>query len=115
MTGAFALPVAIAQHPDSDDLYVVEKTGTIRAVRDGLVFDPVPVLDISAEVSTGLEQGLLGLAFSPDGDFMYINMTDAAGDTHVLEFDSRTVSRSPPRAARSYSSISPRRTTTAGR
>ncbi|MPZ68951.1 MAG: sugar dehydrogenase [Actinobacteria bacterium] len=85
--GAFALPVAVVQHPDSDDFYVVEKTGTIRAVRDGLLFDPVPVLDVSAEVSTGLEQGLLGLAFSPDGDFMYVNLTGIAGDTHILEFE----------------------------
>lgn len=84
--GVFQLPVAMAQHPDSDDLYIVEKTGQIRAVRDGLVFDPVPVLDLSAEVSGGFEQGLLGLAFSPDGEFMYVNLTDTAGDTRVLEF-----------------------------
>jgi len=85
--GAFQLPVAMAQHPEGDDLYIVEKTGTIRAVRDGLLFDPVPVLDISDEVSGDLEQGLLGLAFSPDGDLAYINFTDTAGDTHVVEFE----------------------------
>ena len=84
--GVFQMPVALAQHPDSDDLYIVEKTGYVRAVRGGLQYDPVPVLDLSAEVSSGLEQGLLGLAFSPDGDFLYVNMTDAAGDTHVLEY-----------------------------
>lgn len=32
-----------------------------------------------------LEQGLLGLAFSPDGH-LYVNFTDTAGDTHVSEF-----------------------------
>ena len=84
--GAFRLPVALAQHPDTDDLYVVEKTGHIRRVIGGLILDPVPVLDISAEVSTGLEQGLLGLAFAPDGKFLYINFTDTAGDTHIVEF-----------------------------
>jgi glucose/arabinose dehydrogenase len=86
LPGVFAAPVAMAQHPDSDDLYIVEKVGFIRAVRLGLVYDPVPVLDLSSEVSSGLEQGLLGLAFSPDGEFMYVNMTDTAGDTHILEF-----------------------------
>jgi glucose/arabinose dehydrogenase len=86
LPGAFQLPVAIAQQPNSDDLYIVEKTGRIRALRDGLVLDPVPVLDVSSEVSSGLEQGLLGLAFSPDGKFIYVNLTDAAGDTHILEF-----------------------------
>lgn len=86
LPGVFQLPVAIAQHPDSDDLYVVEKGGTIRALRDGLVYDPVPVLDVSEEVSGGLEQGLLGLAFSPDGNHIYVNLTDLAGDTRILEF-----------------------------
>jgi glucose/arabinose dehydrogenase len=36
-------------------------------------------------VSLGSEQGLLGLAFSPDGAFLYIDYTDVAGDTHVAE------------------------------
>jgi len=84
--GVFSLPVAMAQHPDTDDLYIVEKTGTVRRLLQGLVLDPVPVLDISSEVSTGLEQGLLGLAFAPDGKFIYINFTDTAGDTHIVEF-----------------------------
>jgi glucose/arabinose dehydrogenase len=86
LPGIFQLPVAVAQHPKSDDLYVVEKSGTIRALRDGLVYDPVPVLDVSSEVSSGLEQGLLGLAFSPNGKFIYVNLNDAAGDTHIFEF-----------------------------
>jgi glucose/arabinose dehydrogenase len=86
LPGAFELPVAMAQHPDSDDLYIVEKTGKIHALRDGLVYDPVPVLDVSDEVSSDLEQGLLGLAFSPDGEFAYVDLTDADGTTRVLEF-----------------------------
>lgn len=86
LPGAFQTPVGMAQHPESDDIYIVEKSGTIRRVTDGLVLDPVPVLDVSDEVSTGLEQGLLGLAFSPDGDFLYINLTDTSGDTHIYEY-----------------------------
>lgn len=95
--GSFVLPVAMAQHPNSDDLYIVEKTGTVRAVRGGLILDPVPVLDISSEVSRDLEQGLLGLAFSPDGKFIYVNFTNTAGDTRVVEFafaDGRVVAGS---------------------
>jgi glucose/arabinose dehydrogenase len=84
--GVFELPVAMAQHPKSDDLYFVEKTGRVRAVREGLIYDPVPVLDLSSEVAGGLEQGLLGLAFSPDGNFLYVNLTNSEGDTRVLEF-----------------------------
>lgn len=84
--GAFQLPVAMAQHPDSDDLYIVEKVGRITAVRAGLLYDPVPVLDLSSEVSGDLEQGLLGLAFSPNGRFMYVYLTDNGGATRILEF-----------------------------
>jgi glucose/arabinose dehydrogenase len=48
-------------------------------------------LDVSSEVSTGSEQGLLGLAFSPDGAHMYVNFTSktgsgAAGNTIVREY-----------------------------
>jgi glucose/arabinose dehydrogenase len=47
---------------------------------------PVPLLDLSSQVSLGAEQGLLGLAFSPDGRFLYVNFTDTKGDTHVTVF-----------------------------
>jgi hypothetical protein len=87
LPGAFRLPVAMAQHPVSDDLYIVEKTGHVRALRGGLVLDPVDVLDLSGETNPiGLEQGLLGLAFAPDGAHLYVNLTDDEGHTHVLEF-----------------------------
>ena len=50
---------------------------------------PTAFLDISARVSTGSEQGLLGLAFDPayatNGRFV-VNYTDLAGDTRVSAF-----------------------------
>lgn len=78
-------PLALAQRPGDDALYVAQKTGQVVAVRKGRVL-PTPVLDLSDEVSDGGEQGLLGLTFSPDGRFLYVNYTDVAGDTHVTEF-----------------------------
>ena len=33
---------------------------------------------MSGEVSTGGEQGLLGVAFSPDGSLLYVSFTDRA-------------------------------------
>jgi glucose/arabinose dehydrogenase len=66
-------------------LYIAQKTGQVVAIR-GETVDQRPVLDLSAEVSQGGEQGLLGLAFSPDGTFLYVNFTDPAGDTRVVEF-----------------------------
>ena len=44
------------------------------------------MLDLRGKVSTGNEQGLLGLTFSPDGTHLYIDFTDPTGDTHVQEF-----------------------------
>ena len=37
-------------------------------------------------MSSGAEQGLLGLVFSPDGSHLYVNYTDTAGDTHIVEY-----------------------------
>jgi glucose/arabinose dehydrogenase len=75
----------MAVRPGDDALYVAEKPGRVVAIRDGEV-DPQGVLDLLGEVSLGGEQGLLGLAFSPDGRFLYVNYTDLNGDTNVDEF-----------------------------
>ncbi|HEX9713666.1 MAG TPA: PQQ-dependent sugar dehydrogenase [Actinomycetota bacterium] len=83
--GVYAMPVDTAIRPGEDAIYIVEKVGLIHAIRGGIP-DPIPVLDVSDEVSSSLEQGLLGLAFSPDGTNMYVNLTDPDGDTRVLEF-----------------------------
>jgi glucose/arabinose dehydrogenase len=37
-------------------------------------------------VSGGNEQGLLGLAFDPDGALAYVNYTDTNGDTQIVEY-----------------------------
>ena len=66
-------------------LYVSGKDGRIWAIRDGTL-DPHPVLDLSRLVSTGSEQGLLGLAFSPSGAYLYVNYTDRNGNTNVVEY-----------------------------
>ena len=81
----FDQPVGMAARPGEGGLYIAEKGGSIRAIRGGAV-DPDPVLDISGDVSTGTEQGLLGLAFSPDGGRLYLNYTDLEGDTHIVEY-----------------------------
>jgi glucose/arabinose dehydrogenase len=77
-------PIALAVRADDPVLYVAEKVGRVVALVDGL--EPDVVLDISDQVSLGSEQGLLGLAFSPEGGFLYVDLTDVNGDTRVLEF-----------------------------
>jgi glucose/arabinose dehydrogenase len=81
-------PVAMAVRPGERTLYVVEQVGRVRAVRNGKL-DPTPVVDIAGQVTAGGEQGLLGLAFSPDGRFLYLHFTDRAGDHEVAELAMR--------------------------
>jgi glucose/arabinose dehydrogenase len=73
---------------DLSRLFIVEKGGVIRIVKNGTLL-PSPFLDISARVSTGSEQGLLGLAFDPNyastGRFI-VHYTDVAGDTRLSSF-----------------------------
>ncbi len=78
-------PVAFAARPGSPNLFVVEQYVGVRLVHsDGTVGDLV--LDLRGKVSTGSEQGALGLAFALDGSNAYVNFTDRAGDTHVVEY-----------------------------
>lgn len=73
---------------DNARLFIVEKTGRIRILRNGSVL-PAPFLDLSAKLSNGSEQGLLGLAFHPDyagnGRFV-VNYTNAGGDTRIAVY-----------------------------
>jgi glucose/arabinose dehydrogenase len=82
-------PLAVVNAGDgSGRLFVVEKTGRIRIMRDGQLL-PEPFLDLSGSVSGGGEQGLLGLAFHPsfpDDPRFFVNYTDEAGDTRVASF-----------------------------
>jgi glucose/arabinose dehydrogenase len=79
-------PVAMAVRPGDDTLYVAQKSGQVIALRGG---EARAVLDLSPVVSLGSEQGLLGLAFSPDGRFLYVNLTDLVGDTRIVEYEVR--------------------------
>ena len=82
-------PLAVVNAGDgSNRLFVVEQGGTIRIVKDGALL-PDPFLDVSSEISSGGEQGLLGLAFHPNyptDPRFFVNYTDTSGDTHVASF-----------------------------
>jgi len=57
---------ATAPANDPDRLFVLEKLGRIRIIKNG-VLQATPFLNITGEVqNAGNEQGLLGLAFDPD-------------------------------------------------
>ena len=79
-------PTDLAVRSGDPTVYVVEKVGRIRALRNGAL-DPKPVLDITSMVgSSSNEQGLLGLTFSPDGSKLYVDYTNRNGDTRVDEY-----------------------------
>jgi glucose/arabinose dehydrogenase len=83
-------PLYLASPPgDAERLFVVEREGTIRIVRDDAVV-ATPFLDISSDVATeGDEQGLLGLAFHPlypANGYAYVNYTDNDGHTQIVRF-----------------------------
>jgi glucose/arabinose dehydrogenase len=82
-------PLAMAFRKGDPDLYIAEKGGKIRIYHEGGITGTA--LDISSQVSTGSEQGLLGLAFSPGGTKLYVYFTDKngsgpAGDDVVREY-----------------------------
>lgn len=82
-------PVGLLTHPAAATMYVIEKTGRIRAIpASGRPDDPLgePVVDLHTEVASGNEQGLLGAAFSPDGRWLYVDFTDTKGDTRIRAY-----------------------------
>lgn len=84
--------LGVVQAPGEARLLVVERRGTVRPIRpDGR--PGRPWLDIRDGVGAeGMEQGLLGLAFAPDfrvSGRLYVNYTNRAGDTRVVEFRAR--------------------------
>ncbi|MEZ0335886.1 MAG: sorbosone dehydrogenase family protein, partial [Gemmatimonadales bacterium] len=85
VASGLAFPLYLTAPAGDPRLFIVEKGGTIRIVQNGALL-PTPFLDFSAKVSTGGEQGLLGLAFDPQyastGRFV-VHYTDLAGDTRV--------------------------------
>ncbi len=81
----FEQPVALVESSDGLTTYIAEQSGRVRVLGSSRV-DPGTALDISDEISSGNEQGLLGIALSPDDSLLYVNFTDRRGDTHVVEY-----------------------------
>ena len=68
---------------------VVEQTGRIKILDTSNWSAVGTYLDISSQISSGGERGLLGLAFDPDyasNGYFYVNYTDSSGDTVVSRF-----------------------------
>ena len=88
-------------------LYVVQQRGIVRIIDHGRLL-PRPFLDVSGLTSSGGERGLLGLAFHPDyasNGRLYVNYTNSAGDTRVVEYTRASTNRVDPGSARTLLGI----------
>jgi glucose/arabinose dehydrogenase len=77
-------PVTLAVADDDTTLYVGERTGRIRVIRDGRL-DPQPLLDLTDQVVVEGEGGLLGVAVAPDGRHLYASFTDRRHAVRLIE------------------------------
>ncbi|MBZ0326055.1 MAG: PQQ-dependent sugar dehydrogenase [Altibacter sp.] len=84
----FNSPVDL-QNAGDERLFVVEQGGRIKILNPDGTTNPTLFLNISTLVSTGSEQGLLGLAFHPDytnNGYFYVNYTKTNGDTRIARY-----------------------------
>jgi glucose/arabinose dehydrogenase len=107
--GSFSSPVYLTSPPgDRHRLFVVEKTGRIRIVRDGKRL-AAPFLDVSGAISANdSERGLLSMAFAPDyrksGRF-YVYYTARNGDVRIVEYQRASADRAAAGSARIVLSV----------
>lgn len=91
VSNAFVQPVYLAPVPDnSGRVFVVELGGRIRILTPSTgAIAATPFLDVSAQISTNGERGLLGFATAPDfaasGTF-YVFLTNTAGNIEVRRY-----------------------------
>ncbi|MBX3026921.1 PQQ-dependent sugar dehydrogenase [bacterium] len=86
-------PVQVTAPPlDPNSLYLVERGGTVRILRDGGLL-PTPFLNLVGRVSSGAEQGLLSIAFHPNyrnNRRVFVAYTDGRGMSVLSRFESTT-------------------------
>ncbi len=104
-------PVFATTAPGDDRIFVIERQGIIR------IFDPEtgtlatdPFLDIRAKTraNTGIELGLLGLAFHPgfaENDRFFVYYTDGSDDTAVAEYARADANSADPASERVFISV----------
>jgi glucose/arabinose dehydrogenase len=77
-------PLALAWKAGDPQMYVAEQRGRVRTIAAN--GKPAKGNVLKLAVSKGGEQGLLGLTFSTNGQKAYVDYTDKAGDTRVVEY-----------------------------
>lgn len=104
----FASPLFAAGRGDgSGRIFVIEKGGLIRILNPATgAIAATPFLNVSTQVSTANERGLLGMALAPDfsttGAF-YVYLTNASGAVEVRRY--RTLAGNPDQADASSADV----------
>jgi glucose/arabinose dehydrogenase len=77
-------PTGIDWSNDGRNMYIAEKRGVVRVLRDGQLL-PVPLLDLSASVNNVGDRGMLDLAIHPDlAEHPYIYVVYAYDPPEVM-------------------------------
>lgn len=84
----FEDPIDLVVHPVTGEVFVASRTGLIARVdlAAGAVIEEVA--DLGGRLAgDSVEQGLLGIEFSPDGDALYVGFTDRDGASVIALWD----------------------------
>ena len=83
-------PTYVAGPPDGTNrLFILEREGTVRVANGDGQLKPTPFLDLTGQVSTGGEEGMLGLAFHPrfkDNGYVYVAYTANDWSLQVIRY-----------------------------
>lgn len=89
------LGITDIQNAGDDRLFIVEKNGLIRILNANGTVNATPFLDLTSQVTTSAERGILGLSFHPNyqsNGFLFVNYANLNGNIQVSRF---TVSSNP--------------------
>ena len=93
----FTAPLYVEGIPGTDRVVVLQKGGLARVLDpDTGTIEGVNFLDVSGSVATQGEQGLVGIAFSPNFTTdrrVYVNLTNTSGNTEIRRY--QTVINNP--------------------
>lgn len=114
----FDRPAALANRPMRNQMWIAERAGRVRVValeadwsletgrsiRGGYHTYPETVLDISGDVSQTGERGVLGIAFSTDGNTVFLSWVNGRGEIVVASWSvsdpvATTTTTAPPTPA----------------
>ena len=79
------LEAVVTVFVDVNSGFIGNRAGKVWAFsRSGLSANPV--IDLTSEISTDMDQGLLGMALSPDSNWLYLNHTDKSGTSTIRAY-----------------------------